>query len=71
LKNLTQLAEMGAVILPPVPAFYAEPHSLSDMVDQMAGRMLDVFGYDWPSVRRWGEDLSKGRRKTGSRQGRS
>jgi 4-hydroxy-3-polyprenylbenzoate decarboxylase len=71
LRNLTQLAETGAVILPPVPAFYAEPHSLSDMVDQMVGRMLDIFGYDWPKVRRWGEDLSKGRRKAGARQGRS
>jgi 4-hydroxy-3-polyprenylbenzoate decarboxylase len=70
LRNLVQLAEIGAIILPPVPAFYAEPHSLSDMVDQMVGRMLDVFGYDWPQVRRWGEDLSKGRRtaKAKSRQ---
>jgi|HubBroStandDraft_6_1064221.scaffolds.fasta_scaffold254789_3 4-hydroxy-3-polyprenylbenzoate decarboxylase len=62
LRNLTQLAEIGAIIMPPVPAFYAEPHSLSDMVDQMVGRMLDIFGLDWPKVRRWGEELSKGRR---------
>src|SRR6202167_5058435 len=48
LRTLTQLAEIGAIILPPVPAFYAEPHSLSDMVDQMVGRILDVFGDDWP-----------------------
>lgn len=71
LRNLTQLAEMGAVILPPVPAFYAEPHSLADMVDQMVGRMLDIFGYDWPKVRRWGEDLSKGRRRARVRQGQT
>ncbi|HEY5046595.1 MAG TPA: UbiX family flavin prenyltransferase [Rhizomicrobium sp.] len=73
LRSLTQLAEIGAIILPPVPAFYAEPHSLSDMVDQMVGRMLDVFGYNWPQVRRWGEDLAKGRRgnaKAGPRQER-
>jgi 4-hydroxy-3-polyprenylbenzoate decarboxylase len=62
LRTMTQLAEIGAIILPPVPAFYAEPNSLSDMVDQMVGRMLDVFGYDWPHVRRWGEDLAKGKR---------
>jgi flavin prenyltransferase len=62
LRSLTQLAEIGAIIMPPVPAFYAEPHSLSDMVDQMVGRMLDIFGLDWPKVRRWGEELSKGRR---------
>ena len=62
LRALTQLAEMGAIILPPVPAFYAAPFSLSDMIDQIVGRALDVLGYDWPKVKRWGEDLSKGRR---------
>jgi len=68
LRTLTQLAEMGAIILPPVPAFYAEPKTISDLVDQMVGRMLDLLGYDWPMVRRWGEDLAKGRRK-GSKPG--
>jgi 4-hydroxy-3-polyprenylbenzoate decarboxylase len=62
LRTLTQLAEIGAIILPPVPAFYAEPISISDLVDQMVGRMLDLLGYTWP-MRRWGEDLAKGRRK--------
>jgi 4-hydroxy-3-polyprenylbenzoate decarboxylase len=62
LRTLVSLAEMGAVILPPVPAFYAEPRSISDIVDQMVGRMLDILGYDWPKVRRWGEGLAKGRR---------
>ena len=63
LRNLTALAEMGAIILPPVPAFYAEPRTLSDLVDHMVGRALDLFGYDWPDVKRWGEDLAKSRRK--------
>jgi 4-hydroxy-3-polyprenylbenzoate decarboxylase len=63
LRTLTSLAEMGAIILPPVPAFYAEPHTISDIIDQMVGRILDLLGYDWPRVRRWGEDLSKGRRR--------
>jgi 4-hydroxy-3-polyprenylbenzoate decarboxylase len=62
LRTLTQLAEIGAIILPPVPAFYAEPQSISDLVDQMVGRMLDILGYTWP-MRRWGEDLAKGRRR--------
>jgi 4-hydroxy-3-polyprenylbenzoate decarboxylase len=62
LRTLVALAEMGATILPPVPAFYAAPYAISDIVDQMVGRMLDIFGYDWPKVRRWGEDLAKGRR---------
>jgi 4-hydroxy-3-polyprenylbenzoate decarboxylase len=63
LRTMTALAEMGAIILPPVPAFYAEPRTLTDLVDQMVGRALDLFGYDWPDVKRWGEELAKGRRK--------
>lgn len=63
LRTMTALAEMGAIILPPVPAFYAEPKTLSDLVDQMVGRALDLLGYDWPDVKRWGEELAKGRRK--------
>jgi len=63
LRNLAALAEMGAVILPPVPAFYAAPRTLEDIVDQTVGRALDFFGHDWPNVKRWGEDLTKGKRK--------
>jgi 4-hydroxy-3-polyprenylbenzoate decarboxylase len=63
LRTLSQLAEMGAIILPPMPAFYAEPKTISDIVDQQVGRMLDLFGWDWPATKRWGEDLAKGRRK--------
>ncbi|HEY8949173.1 MAG TPA: UbiX family flavin prenyltransferase [Rhizomicrobium sp.] len=62
LRSLTQLAEMGAIILPPVPAFYAEPHTLEDIVDQMVGKTLDLLGHDWPGTKRWGEDLVKGKR---------
>jgi 4-hydroxy-3-polyprenylbenzoate decarboxylase len=62
LRALTQLAEMGAIILPPVPAFYAEPHGLEDIVDQVVGKALDLVGLDWPGTKRWGEDLKKGRR---------
>jgi 4-hydroxy-3-polyprenylbenzoate decarboxylase len=53
LRTLAQLAEMGAIILPPVPAFYDEPHKISDFVDQIAGRALDLLGYDWPKRKRW------------------
>ncbi len=63
LRTLTQLAEMGAIILPPLPAFYAEPKTISDIIDQGVGRILDLLGLDWPDTKRWGEDLSKGRRK--------
>lgn len=66
LRNMTALAQMGAVIAPPVPAFYAAPHTLEDLVDQTVGRTLDLFGYDWPDVKRWGEDIAKSRRKPAS-----
>jgi 4-hydroxy-3-polyprenylbenzoate decarboxylase len=63
LRTMTALAEMGAIILPPVPAFYAEPKTLSDLVDQMVARALDFVGCEWPNAKRWGEDLTKGKRK--------
>lgn len=55
LRTMTALSEMGAVIAPPVPAFYARPRSLDDMIDQTLGRILDLFGLDAGTVRRWGE----------------
>ena len=57
LRTMTQLAEMGAVIAPPMPAFYAAPQSLADIVDQAVGRALDLFGLSWRPVRRWGRDI--------------
>ena len=57
LRTLVKLAEMGAVIAPPMPAFYAAPQSLADVVDQSVGRALDVFGLSWRPVRRWGQDI--------------
>jgi 4-hydroxy-3-polyprenylbenzoate decarboxylase len=53
LRTMTALTEMGAVIAPPVPAFYARPASIGEMVDQSVGRALDLFGLDWAAVRRW------------------
>jgi flavin prenyltransferase len=58
LRTMTALTEMGAIILPPVPAFYAEPKTLGDVVDQIVGRALDLLGLEWP-IKRWGEDLPK------------
>ena len=63
LRTLAQLAEMGAIILPPLPAFYCDPHTLSDFVDQIVGRALDLVGFDWPSQKRWGENPANGARK--------
>ena len=55
LRTMTALSEMGAVIAPPVPAFYAKPQSLAEMIDQTLGRVLDLFGLETGRVRRWGE----------------
>jgi 4-hydroxy-3-polyprenylbenzoate decarboxylase len=57
LRTMVRLAEMGAVIAPPMPAFYAAPRSLAEIVDQAVGRALDLFGLSWRPVRRWGQDI--------------
>jgi 4-hydroxy-3-polyprenylbenzoate decarboxylase len=57
LRTLVRLAEMGAVIAPPMPAFYAQPADLGAMVDQSVGRALDLFGLSWTPVKRWGRDV--------------
>ncbi|WP_454617650.1 UbiX family flavin prenyltransferase [Bradyrhizobium cenepequi] len=62
LRTMTALSETGAIIAPPVPAFYAKPDSLDDMVEHTVGRVLDLFGIDIGVVRRWGEDEALTRR---------
>ncbi|MBM3353458.1 MAG: UbiX family flavin prenyltransferase [Betaproteobacteria bacterium] len=52
-RLLLQAAEMGAVIAPPMPAFYNAPRSIDDMVEHAVGRVLDLFGLDSGLVRRW------------------
>ncbi|MFP5517711.1 MAG: UbiX family flavin prenyltransferase [Alphaproteobacteria bacterium] len=60
LRTMTALAEMGAVIAPPVPAFYARPEGIDDLVDHSVGRVLDLFGLDAGNLRRWGERPAEG-----------
>jgi 4-hydroxy-3-polyprenylbenzoate decarboxylase len=62
LRTMTALSEIGAIIAPPVPAFYAKPDSLEDMIDHTVGRILDLFDIDVGIVRRWGEDPTLKRR---------
>ena len=62
LRTMTALSEMGAIIAPPVPAFYAKPQTLDEMIDQTLGRVLDLFGLDAGTVRRWGEPTPPGER---------
>ena len=57
LRTMVKLTEMGAIIAPPLPAFYAKPQSLEEMVDQSVGRALDLFGLAWKPVKRWGLDV--------------
>jgi len=57
LRSMVKLAEMGAVIAPPLPAFYARPQTLAEMIDQSVGRALDLFGLSWSPVKRWGRDV--------------
>jgi 4-hydroxy-3-polyprenylbenzoate decarboxylase len=56
LRNLLALSEMGAIVAPPVPGFYAEPRDVDDIVDHTVGRVLDLFGLDSGKVRRWREE---------------
>jgi len=43
----------GAIIMPPVPAFYIKPESISELIDHTVGRVLDFWGLDLPGIRRW------------------
>ncbi len=54
LRSMAAAAEIGAIIAPPVPAFYAKPASLDAMIDQTLGRILDLFDLDTGAVARWG-----------------
>lgn len=53
LRAMTQLTEMGATIAPPVPAMYAKPQSLDELITQTSARALSVLGLDIPSLKRW------------------
>jgi 4-hydroxy-3-polyprenylbenzoate decarboxylase len=53
LENMLALAQMGTVILPPVPAFYNRPKSMDDMVNHIVGRLLDQFGLEMVGMPRW------------------
>lgn len=54
LQSMLNVTNMGAIVMPPVPAFYTKPQNLDDMVRQTVGRALDLFGID-TGITRWGE----------------
>ncbi|HZQ72094.1 MAG TPA: UbiX family flavin prenyltransferase [Burkholderiales bacterium] len=53
LRNMTAVTEMGAIVFPPVPAFYARPKTLDDLVAHSVGRVLDLFGVHSAKLARW------------------
>jgi 2,5-furandicarboxylate decarboxylase 2 len=53
LRNMTAVTEMGAIVMPPVPAFYAMPQSIEDLVAHTVGRILDLFGVHSAKLARW------------------
>ena len=53
LRTMTALAEMGAIIAPPLPAFYHQPQSILDLVDHTVDRVLDLLGLPDPGTKRW------------------
>jgi 4-hydroxy-3-polyprenylbenzoate decarboxylase len=63
IRNMAAVTEAGAIVYPPVPAFYARPASIEEMVDHSIGRVLDLFGIDTGTVRRW-EGTPKASRPT-------
>jgi flavin prenyltransferase len=56
LRAMVAVTEMGAIVYPPVPAFYARPESIEQLVDHTLGRVLDLFGMEIGAVKRWGAD---------------
>jgi len=53
LRNMVKLTEMGAIIFPPVPAFYHKPQKIQDLIDYTTGRILDIFDIEHDLFTRW------------------
>jgi len=62
LRSMVAVSEIGAIVAPPLPAFYAKPQSIEEMVDQTVGRWLDLFQIETSLVRRW-DSLRQNRKK--------
>jgi 4-hydroxy-3-polyprenylbenzoate decarboxylase len=71
LRTLTQASEIGAIIAPPLPGFYARPQTIDDLVDHTVGRVLDLFDIDAGLVKRWGEEPARGGRSGKNAPGKS
>jgi 4-hydroxy-3-polyprenylbenzoate decarboxylase len=67
IRTMAAVTEAGAIVYPPVPAFYAQPKSLADMIDHTLGRVLDLFDIDVGKVRRWTGGKGTRRSRPGGR----
>jgi 4-hydroxy-3-polyprenylbenzoate decarboxylase len=61
LENMLKLSRMGAVMLPPMPAFYTHPRTVDDLVEHTVSRILDQFGLDVSGSARWSGEMGVGR----------
>jgi 4-hydroxy-3-polyprenylbenzoate decarboxylase len=68
LRNMLTLTELGAIVAPPVPAFYVKPTSVDDIVDHSVGRVLDLFDLETGKVRRWGKTSDARRPRRSSKK---
>jgi flavin prenyltransferase len=69
LRSMTALAEMGAIVAPPVPGFYHRPQTIEDLVDHSLDRVLDLVGLTAPGARRWdGPPRASGRSREGEEE---
>jgi len=59
LDLMSRAADLGAIILPPVPAFYHRPETIQDIINQSIGKALDQFGIEHNLFRRWSGDQAK------------
>ena len=60
LENMLKLSRMGAIVLPPMPAFYNHPRTIDDIVDHTVARVLDQFGIEVPGMERWAGEMAVG-----------
>ncbi|MBC2886366.1 UbiX family flavin prenyltransferase [Ochrobactrum sp. CM-21-5] len=64
LRNMCTVTEMGAIVMPPVPAFYLQPETVEDVASQVAARAIDLIGVGVPQAQSWNPE-EKPRRKAG------
>jgi 4-hydroxy-3-polyprenylbenzoate decarboxylase len=60
LRAMTAATESGAIVMPPVPAFYLRPRDVAEIVGQTVGRAFDLLGIEVPGMPRWGEEHEEG-----------